>query len=176
MQLKYFTLKLLTLLLLLTTNNAYADFVVEPLRVKITLGRNSSALLNVINKDSKNNFVLELREAGSKVVSNDLLFGPNSFKLESRAKQVIRIATRPGVSYKGKNYILYIQTGDDSHTGGETNRLKVPIDIFGEDDFEKGNNGPGPQDNDNDAVRNTKGLTQIRISVPVTAIVEGPDR
>jgi hypothetical protein len=168
----YFKWKLL-LLLCFGNNICFASFEVDPLKVNIQLGQ-KFATLNVTNKDKAQVFFLNLTDGKfGNQNTKDLSFSPSSFRLSENQTQVVRITTKLGVNYTGKNYALFIVATDDNVEILVKNSFKIPIAIIGS---EASNVSSQPirsiirTDNFDDD--NSSGLTQIRIFVPVSAIVK----
>mgnify|MGYP003402315237 CR=1 FL=1 len=169
MQLKKIILKI-SAILVLTASYAYGGFEVEPLELHINLER-AFAMLNITNKDQQQKFSLELRESESKKVTNDLSFSPLSFMLMPNKTQIVRVATKAGMDYAGKKYVLVIKT--DYKGPVVANRkiaFKIPVFI----DIDSGNNQKSIPANSSATTSPSAagGLTQVKITVPVTATVE----
>lgn len=165
---RYLFLTIIALFLLKI--NAYAGFEVEPMKVHIR-SNHGFATVTITSKDSKKKFSLELKEGNSKQMVTDLSFSPTSFSLMPNKTQLVRIVIKPGVNYTNKNYFLHIKTNDPNILdAAEANAFKIPIFIDNYEDTSTNNS-------DTNKVRPSAngsvgpGLTQLKISVPVTAVV-----
>lgn len=154
---------------------SYASFEVDPLHINIPAGE-KTAILNIINQDDVKNFTLELRNTRSNTTSSDLEFSPPSFTLLPQQRQLVRIGTKKEINYAGQSYTLHIKTSANKPTSGMVTKFKIPIHIQGTDrlstsqQLDRNANTAREPENLFDS-RNTNGLSQIRITIPVSVTV-----
>lgn len=157
----------------------YASFEVDPLNININAGQRV-AILNIVNQDMVRSFALELRSARGNKASSDLDFSPSSFTLLPNQRQLIRIITKNGINYAGKGYILHIKTDPSGLTPGKATKFKIPIHIHGlvtpntTEQLDRNASMVSPT-GDQGGPSNAQGLSQIRITIPVSATVGGEE-
>lgn len=168
------------LLVLFTSSIAHANFKVEPLKLSINLDTGFGTII-VTNLDQKQTFFIEITEGEFGSTTKDLSYSPRTFVLMPDKYQIVRIMLRPKVDYTGKSYTIQVRTDEDNpFIAGKPNAFKIPISICNvfPDDLELMRQRD-LQDAESKAyeIKTLKDdtleeLTEIKISVPVKAIVE----
>jgi hypothetical protein len=155
----------------------YANFEVHPQELKIHIGQKAS-ILKVINDIKAKTFTLELIDTQTQKPTGDLSFSPAAFSLAAKQSQVVRVMTKDGVDYRGKTYALKIRTNDDNLAiPGKPNAFNIPINISGVESNNSNKQLNGREnirssDTGNGNDNNSRGLTQIKIPIQVTATVK----
>lgn len=168
------------MLMLSTSQAAYANFKVEPLKLVINLDTGFGTIV-VTNLEQKRTFFIEITEGEYSSKTKDLSYSPSTFVLMPGKYQIVRVMLRPNVKYVDKRYVMQIRTDeDDPLIPGEPNAFRIPINILDivPDDLElmrqKDKQEAEHEEFELKTFKDKKleELTEIKITVPVRAVVE----
>ncbi len=153
---------------LIWLHDSYAIFKIEPTKININL-QDKMKKIKIINGLEETLFSLEIIDKKTSFVTKDFSIKPQIFTIKPNENKIIRIITKKNVNYVGKNYLLHIKSDDDLTIDDRNPSYTVPINIVKEKDSQDKKESISVINNSQMDV--PPGLTQIKINVPVRAVI-----